>query len=80
MATDQNQAVPEKVVFSEKQQQKVEELIRSAQGRAAREVRAELSTAKAELASVQRSLLLSRRTLMREVTGASRMNSERGVR
>lgn len=73
------QAAPEKVIFSKKQQQKVDELIRVAQSRAARGLRAELAAVTEELEAVQHSLVLSRRTLMRQTLGES-LKSERGVR
>jgi len=52
----QDDGKPVKVTFDEAQQKRVDELIREAQGRSARDVRQELETTKATLTSLQQEL------------------------
>jgi len=69
----------EKVTFDPAQQRRVNELIREAQGRASKDVRALLAAAQQELEDMQYRLVLSRRTLMRQTLGESQ-TSERSAR
>ena len=53
-ADDRNEPKPEKVTFDERQQERVNELIKRAQGRAAKELRAENEALKQRLSALER--------------------------
>lgn len=70
MATDTNtnQANDTKVTFDEKQQERINELIREAQGRAAKEVRTELDTIKSAHETLQSELNAAKTELSKAKT------------
>lgn len=79
MATDPKPGEETVVTFDEKQQEKVNQLIREKQGEAAREVRAELATVKASMESLRTELTTAQADLLKAKTPTQKKDAKEDI-